>query len=105
MSMLLQEFGESIDWIVVVLLTIVFVVLIIFLILFIYFIVKNPRPEDDDQVTIEKNKTQKYLDKQNNFRAKRFHLKCKVCGAKINKLNGKCSVCGEKNYDDEDNKM
>ena len=105
MNKLLQAFGESVDWIVIALLTIIFVVLVIFLILFIYFIVKNPRPEDDEKLTLEQNKISKFLDKQNNLHIKRFHVRCKVCGSKINKLTGKCTVCGTKNFDDEDNKM
>ncbi len=105
MNNILQAFGESIDWVVVALLTIVFVVLIIFLSLFIYFVVKNPKSDDAEKMNLKQNKTQIFLDKQNHISPKRFHERCKVCGSKINRLSGKCSVCGAKNYDDEDNKM
>ncbi len=100
--LLLDEFGTTIDWIVVVIISILLVVVALFLFAFLYYIFKNNkkhRDDDDDDIKIEipKSKTQVFLDNQNNSMPK-GHPKCRYCGKEIKNLSGKCDTCGKYNF-------
>lgn len=104
-SNLLKEFGNTIDWIAVTIVTVVFLLLIIFLIGFVFYMLKSPnKTEENLEAEHKKDKIEKMLDKQNK-NIKRYHTRCKVCGSKVNKLSGKCTFCGARNFDDENKKM
>ena len=100
--MLLEAFDNSIDWIAVVVLAIFFTVLVVFLIAFFVGMAKSSKlkteRDDDEDVTLKKDKVQKMLDGQNE-KMKHNRRVCKRCGAKITKISGKCSVCGTMNDD------
>lgn len=101
---LLEEFGNTIDWIAVAVVTVVFLCIVLFFIAAFYFAFKAPQKDDDNDLKLKKDKIEIMLDNQNKH-LKKYHMRCKVCGAKINKLSGKCTFCGTKNFDDENKKM
>ena len=100
-QLLLEEFGNTTDWIAVVLVTITFLLLVLFLVAVLFFVFKYPTKEDDEKVELKQDKIEKMLDDQNvHIKNERYHERCKICGAEINKLSGKCNVCGKYNFED-----
>ena len=109
MNGLMESFGDSIDWIAVVIIAIFFTVIFVFLIAFFVGMAKASKQkkqieeESKEPVRIKRDKIQKMLDTQNKKIGK-IRKYCKKCGARIIKLSGKCIRCGTMNddLDDED---
>ena len=109
MNKLMESFGDSIDWIAVVIIAMFFTVIFVFLIAFFVGISKASKQkkqieeESNEPVHLKRDKVQKMLETQNKKIGK-IRKYCKKCGARIIKLSGKCIRCGTMNddLDDED---